>query len=160
MFQTPMPVWLRNDRPMNVHTISRLPSAAYVIQRTLTPETVGADKAHKAHWPVAQAILDALAAAGWRLVPGRVPEARHHEVAAPPMIEGQLTTRQLINSAAVFDDIAYLLLVAQAAEALLATGFTADGDFLTQNSIPMGSTPGVRRKVTALRAALEGEVEG
>jgi len=91
--------------PVNVHTISRLPSAAYVIQRILTPETVGSDKTHKAHWPVAQAILDALAAAGWRLVPGRAPEARHHEVAPPPMVEGQLTTRQLINSAAVFDDI-------------------------------------------------------
>ena len=90
---------------MNVHTISRLPSATYIIQRTLSPETVGSDKAHKAHWPVAQAIVDALHDAGWRLVPGRAPTSRSHENSQPPLIEGEITTRQLIDIADVFDEI-------------------------------------------------------
>ena len=86
---------------VNVHTISRLPNAAYVIHHVLAPD----DKNHNGAWPVARAILDALEAAGWRLVPGRPPTPRHHDNAAPPLVEGEITVRQLLDSAADFDSI-------------------------------------------------------
>jgi hypothetical protein len=87
---------------MNLHKISRLPAAAYIIQRVIAPE----DKAHhNGAWPVARAILDALDAAGWRLVPGRAPTPRHHEAANPPLVEGEISVRQLIDSADFFDSL-------------------------------------------------------
>jgi len=52
------------------------------------------------------------------------------------------------------EQVRALLRIADAAEALLATGFTTGGDILTQNSIPMTATPGMRRKVAAIIAAL------
>ena len=86
---------------MNLHTISRLPNAAYIIHHVLAPE----DKHHNGAWPVARAILDALQHAGWRLVPGRQPTPRHHEASQPPLVEGEITVRQLIDCAADFDSV-------------------------------------------------------
>jgi len=115
---------------VNVHTISRLPSATYVIQRALTPETVGSDKAHKAHWPVAQAIVDALHAAGWRLVPGRAPTSRSHENSQPPLIEGEITTRQLIDIADIFDEIDEELFSASEFVAWMAVDVRGSAEYL------------------------------
>lgn len=45
--------------------------------------------------------------------------------------------------------------IERAARELLRVGFSGD-DFLTQNSVPMATTPGVRRALRALRDALDG----
>jgi hypothetical protein len=87
---------------VNLHKIARLPSAAYIVHRVLSPEDTAN---HNGAWPVARAILDALQDAGWRLVPGRAPTPRHHEVAVPPLVEGEISVRQLIDSADFFDSL-------------------------------------------------------
>lgn len=44
--------------------------------------------------------------------------------------------------------------LAAATERVLRVAFTDDGRFLTQNSVPMDSTPGVRRAIAEARSVL------
>lgn len=73
-------------------TLTRLPSALYVIARITHDQEM------------AEQVLTALHDVGWRLVPFRSPSLTT-ESSLPPLVEGQISSRQLIAAAASFDEI-------------------------------------------------------
>jgi len=85
---------------VNLHTISRLPSAPYVIDRAIYGR-----RSTVPTYELGDKVVAALWDAGWRLVPGRAPTPRGHETANPPLVEGEITVRQLIDMSALFDEL-------------------------------------------------------
>lgn len=84
--------------------IMRLPSAAYVVQKTLDPDSVSHRNATIGSWPTAIKVVEDLERAGWRLVPGRY-ISQNSEDSVPVMVEGQIRSADILRLAQEFDQL-------------------------------------------------------